>query len=688
MTGTASAQDFLELPGLRTKRGDGKRSLLLWALLILAVLSIGVIFLEFSLRGQQAELLENAEVRLQLSADGRAKVLSEWLAGRVDQARPIVDSDLFTLFAAEVNLSSADSIQSGPLADQIPYMQAAMAEFARQNDLLGAYLLGKDGRAYLTSPEAPVLADPVRVAAQGLFPVGVATVLPLSDGDQGLRLDILLPLRPPQAASAGEAGQTVGVLVMSLQADQRLREVLAPNRLGGPGERVALLQTTDGQATLVTPGESPGLRPLDGAWPTSPTVLRFAERPLAASGEPAYSAGVAVPDAPWMLLAQVPTATVLEPLRTHRIFGAVIVALVTLGFAVSALAFWWRQGSENNRMLAQQYHELAARLQTQRHLLDSINASIAEHISVKDRDGAYIYVNPPFAAAVGLPPQSVLGRKDDSLFESGVARVTGDLDRQVLDHNRQVARSILIEIDGRLRYLQVAKSPFVDDEDRTIGVVSVARDITELMEAQQRRNQAVMNTIRALSNTVEAVDPYLSGHSRKLERVSAALARHLGCSDTEVQTLEIAANLSQIGKLSVPAEILTKAERLNPQEQRIMRQHIEQADHILSELEFGLPVREVLMQMHERLDGSGYPNGLTAEDIGLAGRILAVADVFCARTAPRSYREAITPETAHAFLSENSERYDVEVLDALGELLDEADFRRALQDPESDTDTA
>ena len=197
------------------------------------MLSIGIIFLEFSARDQEAEILENAEIRLQLSADGRAQVLSEWLAGRIARAEPIVGSDLFALFAAEVDLGAGDSIQSGPLAEQLPYMQAAIAEFARQADLAGAYLLGREGRAYLTSPDAPAPADEVRAAAQKLFPTGAPTVLPLRAEAGGLRLDILVPLHPPQAANAEEAKRTVGVLLMSLVADARLEEILSPGPLSG-----------------------------------------------------------------------------------------------------------------------------------------------------------------------------------------------------------------------------------------------------------------------------------------------------------------------------------------------------------------------------------------------------------------------------------------------------------------------
>jgi PAS domain S-box-containing protein len=678
-TSPASAQDYLELPGQQVARGSGLRGLLFGGLLVLGALAVGVVMLEYSMRGQEAELLANAEARLQLSADGRAKVLSEWLDGRIARAQPVVDSDLFRLFATEAGQGAASTGQNGALAEQLPYMQAALAEFAGQADLAAAYLLGREGRAYLSSAEAPALPDAVRAAAQALFPKGAPTVQPLRAEQGGLVLDIMVPLNPPQAESAAAAANTVGVLVMSLAADSRLMEALAPSPLSGLGERFALLQATGDRVVLVRPGEAERLQPLAGDWPVRPEALAFAERRFAGGAGTALSAGVAVPGATWIVLAQVPVEAVLAPLRTRRIFGGLIVALVTIGLAAAALAFRWRQGSENNRMLAQQYHELASRLQTQRQLLDSINASIQEHISVKARDGAYIYVNPPFAAAVGLPPQSVVGLKDEALFEPAVARVSAELDGQVLEDGRQVKRGFLLEIAGRLRHLEVAKGPFLDDEGRTIGVVSVARDVTDLVEAQQRRDQAAMNTIRALSNTIEAADPYLSGHSRKLERVAGALARRLGCSDMEVRTLEIAANLSQIGKLSVPPEVLTKAERLSTEELAIMRRHIEHADRILSELDFGLPVREVLMQMHERLDGSGYPAGLQAEDIGLAGRILAVADVFAARTAPRAYRNAIPPETALAFLSANDARYDPEVLETLSRLLSEPEFCQALE---------
>ena len=113
-----------------------------------------------------------------------------------------------------------------------------------------------------------------------------------------------------------------------------------------------------------------------------------------------------------------------------------------------------------------------------------------------------------------------------------------------------------------------------------------------------------------------------------------------------VQTLEIASHLSQIGKIFLPREIVSSPDRLSPAERQELERHVTFALDVLKDLDFGLPVMEAVGQMHERLDGSGYPNQLSNGQIGLLGRILAVVDVFAARTEPRSYREAAEPRMA------------------------------------------
>ncbi len=171
--------------------------------------------------------------------------------------------------------------------------------------------------------------------------------------------------------------------------------------------------------------------------------------------------------------------------------------------------------------------------------------------------------------------------------------------------------------------------------------------------------------VAALVRAVELRDRYLAGHSRRLAGFSVAVAQRLESGAEEIATVEIAANLSQIGKLAVAREILTKPERLSEAEIVQMQQHIDHAAAILRDIDFELPVLETITQMHERLDGGGYPAGLAGERIRLTARILGACDVFCARVAPRSYRSGISPEAALDILEQNGHRYDPAVIAAL-----------------------
>ncbi len=225
-----------------------------------------------------------------------------------------------------------------------------------------------------------------------------------------------------------------------------------------------------------------------------------------------------------------------------------------------------------------------------------------------------------------------------------------------------------VYLGTRLHHLQISKVPYHDESGAVSGIVSVTRDVTELVEEQKKRERAIQQMVAALVRAVELRDPYLAGHSRRLAGFAVAVAQRLGASPEEVATVEIAANLSQIGKLAVPKEILSKPERLSQSEIMQMQQHIDHAAAILRDIDFELPVLETIYQMHERLGGQGYPEGLAGERIRLTARILGACDVFCARVEPRAYRKGIAPEAAIDILEQNGDRYDPEVVAALREV--------------------
>ncbi len=150
----------------------------------------------------------------------------------------------------------------------------------------------------------------------------------------------------------------------------------------------------------------------------------------------------------------------------------------------------------------------------------------------------------------------------------------------------------------------------------------------------------------AMGHVVETRDPYTAGHERRVAELAVALGAELGLPAAELEGLRLAALIHDIGKIAVPAEILAKPGRLSEVEFNLIRQHARAGYEILAAIDFGAPVAEIVLQHHERLDGSGYPEGLAGEQILLEARILAVADTVEAMSSHRPYRAALGMEAA------------------------------------------
>lgn len=202
-------------------------------------------------------------------------------------------------------------------------------------------------------------------------------------------------------------------------------------------------------------------------------------------------------------------------------------------------------------------------------------------------------------------------------------------------------------------------------------MVLIGRDVTGQVVERRLRERLRRQTCRAFMQAIGTVDRYLAGHAEALREVAQAIGRELGLSSDELATLEHAAELSQLGKVFLPRSLLAKPERHSTAEMALMRTHIDHTLRITGAIDFALPVTTVLAEMHERLDGTGYPHGRSGDQISLPGRILGVADVFCARIRPRSYRQAELLETVSRHLLAQPERYDAGVCRALARLLPE-----------------
>ncbi|MGC8874339.1 MAG: HD domain-containing phosphohydrolase [Chloroflexia bacterium] len=265
-------------------------------------------------------------------------------------------------------------------------------------------------------------------------------------------------------------------------------------------------------------------------------------------------------------------------------------------------------------------------------------------------DGRILEVNAALAQMLGFPDR-------ESMLEQ--CRDARDLYLRPQERERWktwIERSGLIRqyvtqwrrVDGSVIWVRESARAVRDGTGRTLYYDGAVEDITALVLAEEERQRAlerlrrvVEGTVRALAATAEHRDPYTAGHQRRVARLAAAIAREMGLSPEQIEGIEVAGIVHDIGKSTVPTEILSKPGRLSPEEMALVRLHPRASFEILRTIEFPWPVALVALQHHERLDGSGYPQGLGGEQILLEARILAVADVVEAMSSHRPYRPAL-----------------------------------------------
>jgi PAS domain S-box-containing protein/putative nucleotidyltransferase with HDIG domain len=233
--------------------------------------------------------------------------------------------------------------------------------------------------------------------------------------------------------------------------------------------------------------------------------------------------------------------------------------------------------------------------------------------------------------------------------------------------------------DNRVIHCDWSNTPLKKDNGEVMGVLSMVQDITErrlaeeeLEESYKKLRRALGGIIQATATMVEARDPYTAGHQRRVTDLARAIATEIGLTKDQIEGIRMAGIIHDIGKIIVPAEILSKPSRLSIAEFEIIKTHPQVAHDILKEIDFPWPIAQIVLQHHERMDGFGYPLGIPGPEILMEARVLAVADVVEAMASHRPYRPALGVDKALEEISKGSGKsYDPEVVDACLKLFKE-----------------
>jgi PAS domain S-box-containing protein len=253
---------------------------------------------------------------------------------------------------------------------------------------------------------------------------------------------------------------------------------------------------------------------------------------------------------------------------------------------------------------------------------------------------------------------------------------------KVLGGEPQSYETVLIAKDGRRIDIHITSTPIIID-GKVIGVYGIAEDISgrkqaaaDLKAALEKASSTLDGTIEAIGMMSELRDPYTAGHQRMVSQLAVAIAIEIGMEADRVQDLTVAGLLHDVGKVYVPSEILSKPGRLTDLELGLAKAHAEASYNIVRSIKFAGPIAHIVWQHHERIDGSGYPQGLVGDKIMLEAKILAVADVVEAMVSHRPYRPALGLEKALDEITRNRAiLYDAQVVDTCLALFNDKGFQ-------------
>jgi PAS domain S-box-containing protein/putative nucleotidyltransferase with HDIG domain len=310
-----------------------------------------------------------------------------------------------------------------------------------------------------------------------------------------------------------------------------------------------------------------------------------------------------------------------------------------------------------------------------------ITERAADAIWTVDMNMRATYMSSSITRLLGYSVQEVMAKPMEEVFTPASFQFAMEALKEELGiENREqkdLGRSRTLELelirkDGSIVPVEVNYTFLYDAETRPVEILSIARDISERKRAQEEASRSAERLIEAMEHAIEAMamivemrDPYTAGHQQRVTQLACAIARQMGLSEDQISGLRLAGLIHDIGKVRVPAEILTNPDGLSEPEFMIIKAHPMLGYEILKGIDFPWPVAQIVLQHHERMDGSGYPSGLTDEGIIIEARILAVADVVEAMASHRPYRASLGTNKALEEISQSKGvLYDSKAVDA------------------------
>ncbi|MBU3935772.1 PAS domain S-box protein [Patescibacteria group bacterium] len=311
--------------------------------------------------------------------------------------------------------------------------------------------------------------------------------------------------------------------------------------------------------------------------------------------------------------------------------------------------------------------QMEAKIRMTEQRLAAVLRSVGDGVIASDKEGRVTFMNPTAEKLTGWKQEEAFGKKLTDVLNIKEENLE-DLERHLVE--KVITEGLIINLiedrmlvakDGTETPISDSAAPIRDDDGETPGTVLVFRDISdrkrmeeELQHGIDRLRKALGATVQSMASVVETRDPYTAGHQRRVADLGRAIATEMGLTAEQIDGIRTASTIHDIGKISVPAEILSKPTKLSGIEFSLIKVHCQSGYDILKEIDFPWPVARMVLEHHERMNGSGYPHGLSGDKLLIESRIIAVADVVEAMASHRPYRPGLGIDVALTEIEQNS----------------------------------
>jgi len=618
--------------------------------------------------------LNNWQDRLTVLAESQKRSVESWLGGQMDNLKEVAENPLLQIYLTlggqtEDEMSEVQRGQAGHLKNLIvsaanragvfvtPGSEKAAEEGALHE---GLAVVDSNGKILLSTDSFPRGDDDLVVAVGKAMREGKVIVHGIYDiGNNEPRLIIVVPVKTIQAVSG--SGRHPGAVVEVINPEPTLYKILAQHWLTTQTDETLLVDGNESGTVYMSPLSTDRAVFHRAALSNSELAANFGRLNVGGfalkkdyRGTEVLVTARNIENTDWVLVQKINTSEALRESREHQEFVLTVFLLAVFVVTISFIAIWRHSTSLR---LQKARDVLAARTE----LLIAVSDNIRDPIFLLDHKNHFVFVNKALSSCAEASIEEIKGMLISHVFDVDATEQLLDL-RGKQDVINQVMELSILDCKATAHATVVA----LNSGKYKNCDLYVLHDITSLKEAQDKHNRLLEGIISTLVHAADMHDPHCANHSKRTREVAMAIAQAMELPEARCDTLAMAALLANIGKLYLPREVLTKMDKLTSEEEKILHSASTNSVDLLKDIEFDGPVIKFIEQRNEHLDGTGYPAGLSGDEILQESRILSVSNAFVAMTSARAYRAGKPIEEVLDILLEQVDAcYDRHVVAAL-----------------------